>query len=77
MAVSISEKWVIGVGGTSERSRRGAVVERGRALWTATAALGALLVHILGADEAATTVWPPRTAGRNALANDLIVKDVY
>jgi hypothetical protein len=46
-------------------------------LWTATAALGALLVYILGADEAATTVWPPRTAGRNALANDLIVKDVY
>jgi hypothetical protein len=37
------------------------------------AALGALLLHILGVDDAATTVWLLRTAGRNALVNDLIL----
>uniref|UniRef100_A0A0S1MJ07 Secreted protein n=1 Tax=Phakopsora pachyrhizi TaxID=170000 RepID=A0A0S1MJ07_PHAPC len=66
MAVSTSEKCVIGVGATSARleSRRGAVVERGRAHWATNGC------RILGADTATLL----RTAGRNALAKDLILQ---
>jgi hypothetical protein len=41
--------------------------------WTTTAALGVLLLHILDVDDADTAVWLLRTAGRNALVNDLIL----
>jgi hypothetical protein len=44
--------------------------------WTAAAALGVLLLHILGVDDADTTVWLLRTAGHNALVKDLILKAV-